>query len=207
MKKNQFFFNKVIYYTVRWLNWCNMSHILHPWQNLTHTLSELITQRVSGYLCDVYSHPLFMKKKSIVFNKDHVLHGLDGYVTFMITHSSWKKNQLFFNKNHILHWLNGLTNVIWIIYYTHGLLLLWRLWPPTFHEKNLKTYIWKYNLNRIDGLTGAIFWVKKLYITPVVIKNQRNIFFLPYFKTRILLFGSVTTIFWMSCFNLSLSHL
>jgi len=54
-------------------------HILHPWQNWIPTLPELVTQpqvpppvlahaklatrvSVSGYLCDVYGHPLFMKK-------------------------------------------------------------------------------------------------------------------------------------------------
>jgi len=56
-----------------------MGHILHPWQNWTPTLSKLVTRpqvpprilthaklvtrvSVSGYLCDVYGHPLFIKK-------------------------------------------------------------------------------------------------------------------------------------------------
>jgi len=57
-----------------------MGHILHPWQNWIPTLPKLVTQpqvpphvlahaklvtrvSVSGYLCDVYGHSLFMKKK------------------------------------------------------------------------------------------------------------------------------------------------
>jgi len=32
---------------------------------------------VTGYLCDVYDHPLFMKKNSIFFNKNHILHRLN----------------------------------------------------------------------------------------------------------------------------------
>ena len=61
-----------------------MAYILHPWQNWTPTLSELVTQPhvpphvlahtklithvlVSGHFCFVYGHPLFMKKNSKSF--------------------------------------------------------------------------------------------------------------------------------------------
>jgi len=63
---------------------CNMGHILYPWQNWTPTLPKLFTQPhfsphvlahaklvtrvlVSGYFCDVYGHPFFMKKIQKVF--------------------------------------------------------------------------------------------------------------------------------------------
>jgi len=29
---------------IKWLNRCNMGHILYPWQNWTPTLSKLVTQ-------------------------------------------------------------------------------------------------------------------------------------------------------------------
>jgi len=89
----------------------NNNHILHRLDDLTGviTLPELVTQpqvpphilthaklvtrvSVSGYLCDVYGHPLFMKKTN------------------------------FFNKNHILHWLDDLTGVItllWLVTQPH----------------------------------------------------------------------------------------
>ncbi len=80
-----------------------------------------------------------MKKKSIFFNKKHILHRLDGltdvgFSTYTgthktgypcvckwlpmwrlwLTHSLWKKI-IFFNLDHILHRLYGLTDVIWVI--------------------------------------------------------------------------------------------
>jgi len=62
------------------------------------TNAKLLTRvSVSDYLCDVYDHQLFMKKKIIFFNKNHIL----------ITSVRWLNRC----KNHILHRLDDLTDV------------------------------------------------------------------------------------------------
>jgi len=114
------------------------------WLLMWHTQNWLPVC-VSGYLCDVYGHPLFMKKNSIFFNKNHILHRLDD-LTGVITLPKLPSHRLL----HI-YWHAKLVTRVSVSGYLCDVMVTHSSWKKiNFFNKN-------HILHRLDGLTDVGF--------------------------------------------------
>jgi len=80
-------------------------------------------------------------------------------------------------------------------------LLIWRLWPPTLHEKKFKFFFnMRHILHWLDSLTGVICVImskRNNILHRLLLRTSVIYSFLSYFEGHISLFICVTILFWI----------